>query len=251
LRREEFAFLYQLEETFWWFAGMRQITDAVLAHQLKQPSVLQILDAGCGAGFNIVHYSSIGPHQVFALDLSPDAIAYVHKRGIRKVSQASLNEIPYASGTFDLVLSFDVICQGEHPPVEGGLREMQRVLRPGGHLFVRVPAYTWMRSSHDVEVDTRRRFTRKELAEKISQAGFRVEWISYANCFLFPAVVIRRLLKAVGIGEGSDVRPLPGALNWINALFLRCLALEAALFRRGVTLPFGLSIVCRARKSGG
>ena len=230
---------------------MREITDAVLEHQLKNRSSLQILDAGCGTGFNIAHYSRLGPHRVFGLDLSNDAIGFVSKRGIRRICQASVNEIPYASATFDLVLSFDVLCQGERPPVEGGLREMQRVLRPGGYIFVRVPAYSWMRSSHDLEVDTRRRFTRPELAQKISEAGFQVDWISYANCFLFPAVVVRRLLlKTIGIGEGSDVRPLPAALGWINPLFLRILKLEATLFKHRFPLPFGLSIVCRARKIG-
>jgi SAM-dependent methyltransferase len=248
LRPEELDFLYRLEETFWWFAGMRQITDAVLADSLKTGSERRILDAGCGAGYNLAYYSSLGSHQVFGLDLSPDAIAFVRKRGIQKVCQANVEEIPYASSSFDLVVSFDVLCQGQRPPVEAGLREMQRVLRSGGHLFVRVPAYSWMRSSHDVEVDTNRRFIRSELAGEVSKAGLIVEWISYANCFLFPAVVVRRLLKSVGIGTGSDVRPLPGAIGWIDPVFRRALKLEADLFRRRITLPFGLSLVCRARK---
>jgi SAM-dependent methyltransferase len=248
LRSEEFDFLYQLEETFWWFAGMRHITDAILVDELKSSSQLRILDAGCGAGFNIAHYSSLDSHHVFGLDLSAYAIQTVRKRGIQRVCQASVTEIPYATASFDLVLSFDVICQGEHPPVEWGLREMLRILRPGGHLFIRVPAYTWMRSSHDVEVDTNRRFTRSELSREVAKAGLAVEWISYANCFLFPAVVVRRLLKGIGIGEGSDVRPLTGALGWVNSVFRTVLESEAVLFRRRIPLPFGLSIVCLARK---
>jgi SAM-dependent methyltransferase len=249
LRPEEFDYLYQLEETFWWFAGMRQITDAVLTRQLDNSREIRILDAGCGGGFNIVHYSASGSHQVFGLDGSADAIASLRRRGIARVCQADVTWTPYASGAFDVVLSFDVICQGQEPPVEGGLLEMQRVLRPGGYLFVRVPAYTWMRSSHDVEVDTTRRFTRPELARKIAEAGLQVEFISYANCFLFPVVVARRLLKGIGVGKGSDVRPLPTALGWINPVFLQILRFEAALFRRNIPLPFGLSIVCLAQKT--
>src|ERR1700733_10463800 len=164
MRPEEYAFLYRLEENFWWFAGMRQLTDTIAARILKSGTRLRILDAGCGAGFNLAHYSSQRSNEVFGLDLSSDAIDCVLKRGFRKVCQASVNEIPFASATFDLVFSFDVICQGAEPPVDGGLREMQRVLRPGGHLFVRVPAFRWMRSSHDLAVDTNRRFTVPELA---------------------------------------------------------------------------------------
>src|SRR5438552_1015904 len=136
---------------------MRRITETVLERQLKNGSVLRILDAGCGTGYNIRHFSALGPHRVFGLDISAEAIKGVRNRGIEQVCQASVCEIPYPSSSFDIVLSFDVLCQGLQPPVEGGLREMQRVLRPGGHLFIRVPAYTWMRSSHDIEVDTHRR----------------------------------------------------------------------------------------------
>src|SRR5207253_105554 len=142
-----------------------------------------------------------------------DAIAWVRKRGFSRICQAAVTEIPFASSTFDVVTSFDVICQGASPSVEGALREMHRVLRPGGFLFVRVPAFRWMRSSHDIEVDTNKRFTRPQLIRLLTDAGFQVDWISYANCFLFPVVIVRRLLKLAGIGEGSDVRPLPRPLN--------------------------------------
>ena len=205
-----------------------------------------MLDAGCGTGFNVKYYSRLG--NGFGLDLSDAAMTSARKRGLQQVCQADVTRIPFAAETFDLVLSFDVICQGKSPPVENGLLEMHRVLRPNGHLFVRVPAYTWMRSSHDVEVDTTRRFTRPELAHLVALAGFHVEFISYANCFLFPVVVLRRILKRIGIGQGSDVRPLPGALGWVNPVFLNILKAEAALLRTGITLPFGLSIVCRARR---
>jgi SAM-dependent methyltransferase len=245
MRPEEYAFLYQLEETFWWFSGMRRITDTIVARAVKKGSRLRILDAGCGAGFNLAHYSAQTANEVFGLDISSDAVTCVLRRGIRKVCQASVNEIPFASETFDLVYSFDVICQGAEPPVEGGLREMARVLRPGGHLFVRVPAFPWMRSSHDIAVDTNRRFTVMELTGLVQDAGLEVKWISYANCFLFPAVVLRRALKSIGIGKGSDVRPLPRP---INLLFRRILETEAGVFRMGFSLPFGLSVLCLARK---
>src|SRR6516162_1718621 len=117
---------------------MREITDAVLSRSLpKNGTSLRVLDAGCGTGFNVLYYSRLG--RAFGLDLSAAAMTSVRKRGLQTVCQADVTQIPYASETFDAVLSFDVICQGQNPPVEGGLREMRRVLRPGGHLFVRVP----------------------------------------------------------------------------------------------------------------
>jgi len=248
MRLEEYEYMYQLEEQFWWYVGMRQITDAVVLRQLKDGSGRRILDAGCGTGFNLKHFSSIGVHDVFGLDLSEAAVDGVRRRGFHKVCQASITDIPYVSESFDLVLSFDVLCQTALPSVNAALREVHRVLRPGGFFFVRVPAFQWMRSSHDEAVESNRRFTCPEMATEIRKAGLEPEWSSYANCFLFPAVIARRVLKSVGIGKGSDVRPLPTGLGWIDSMFRGILGAEAAIFRNGGKLPFGLSVICLARK---
>ncbi len=247
MQHEEYEFMYRLEEKFWWYVAMRRITDTIVQPQLRSNG-LAILDAGCGTGINLAHFAAHGAHRVFGLDVSPAAIDFVRKRGFRTVSQASIAEMPYAADTFDLALSFDVLCQVPAPLVRAGLREIHRVLRPGGSVFVRVPAFEWMRSSHDDAVQSVHRFTRSEVTGEMKNAGLDVEWISYANCFLFPAVMIRRMLKAVGIGSGSDVRPLPGAIGWIDPIFRRILESEARVFRSGIHFPFGLSVICLARK---
>jgi len=247
MRAEEFDFLFRLEEQFWWFVGMRQITDAALRNQLNA-QVLRILDAGCGTGYNLSHFSSNGRHDVFGLDLSADAIDWVRKRGFQKVCQASVAEIPFASDSFDLVCSFDVLCQIPNPLVESSLREIHRVLKPGGSVFIRVPAIRWMHSSHDEAVGSFQRFSMPQITSEIAKAGLKVQWSSYANCFLFPVAVVRRALKSVGIAKGSDVRPLPIALRWMDPVFRGALQVEAAVFRRGGRLPIGLSAICLAEK---
>jgi SAM-dependent methyltransferase len=168
---------------------------------------------------------------------------------LHKIAQASVTEIPYQSSTFDLVFSFDVLQQLPRDRNESGIREMHRVLRPGGHLFVRVAAFEWLRSSHDEALHTLHRFTRQELAEKLHRAGFDLECSTYANGLLFPVILIRRFLKHAGIGKGTDVRPLPRGLGWLDSIFRGVLAKEAAWFKAGRRLPFGLSIICYARKT--
>jgi SAM-dependent methyltransferase len=246
MREKDFEYLYNLEERFWWFVAMRTITDTIVGGELEGRS-LRILDAGCGTGYNIAHYQKAG-HSVFALDIAPEAIAGVRQRGFRNVCQASVVEVPYISSTFDFVFSFDVLSQ---VPVQSGdeaIREMYRVLKPGGLLYARVPAFEWLRSSHDEDLHTMHRYACPELRSKLQEAGFDVRLATYANTFLFPVVLLRRFLKRLGIGQGSDVKPLPMALAWLDPVFRGILGAEARVLGSGGRLPFGLSVICYARK---
>jgi SAM-dependent methyltransferase len=249
MRAEDFEFLYKLEEKFWWFAAMRQITDTIVAADLQR-SPLNILDAGCGTGFNLGHYASRDSRSVYGLDIERSAIEWVRKRGFYRIAQASVTEIPFRSSVFDLVFSFDVLQQLPKDLNEDAIREMHRVLKPGGVLFVRAAAFEWMRSSHDEELDSPHRFTRRELAEKLIRCGFKVELQSYANTMLLPVAMLRRGLKGVGLGRGTDVRPLPRGFGWLDRVFRAVLESEARWFKSGRTLPFGLSVICYARKMG-
>jgi SAM-dependent methyltransferase len=247
MHEQDFELLYELEETYWWFVAMRRITDTIAARQLDQ-SNLRMLDAGCGTGFNLGYYEAGGLRQLYGLDIADAALRHVRARGFRRIAQASITEIPFKSGIFDLVFSLEVVTQTPPAMHDEALREMQRVLKPGGHLFIRVPAFMWLWSSHDEELQVRYRYRRDELAQKLVDAGFVVEWASYANGFLFPVILLRRFLKHVGIGGGTDVKPLPRGLGWLDGIFQTVLAREATWFKSGHHLPFGLSLICYARK---
>src|SRR5687767_9200791 len=139
MQAEDYASLYDLEETFWWFPGMRGITAALLDPICPPGRDLCVLDAGCGTGLNLdwlERYAGAGT--VFGLDFAEDALAFCRARGVRNLVQASVTALPFADSSFDLVTSFDVLVQlpGEGSDAQAA-REMYRVLRPGGIAFVR------------------------------------------------------------------------------------------------------------------
>jgi SAM-dependent methyltransferase len=256
LQSEDYAYLYELEESFWWFAGMRRVTAAVLDPVCPPGRARDILDAGCGTGGMLTWLERYaGGGHVAGIDFSPDALAFCRERGLRDVAQASVTALPFADSTFDLVTSFDVLVQlpGEGSD-ETAMREMFRVLRPGGVAFVRGAAYAWMRSGHDEALGTQRRYSLGRLSAGMERAGFRVRRATYANSLLLPAAVLRRLvLKRLGLADsGSDVKPLPPGLAWLNRALTSALDAEARLLKLpGAKLPAGLSAVCVAEKPGG
>jgi SAM-dependent methyltransferase len=251
LRAQDYADLYALEESLWWFVGMREVTRAVLDPACPRGPRRDILDAGCGTGGMLTWLERYaGGGRVAGIDLSPDALDFCRGRGLRDVAQASVTALPFAAETFDLVTSFDVLVQ---LPGEGSdelaMREMFRVLRPGGVAFVRAAAYEWMRSGHDEALNTQRRYTLTRLAGRMTRAGFLVRRATYANSLLLPAAVVRRLvLKRLGLADpGSDVKP-PGS-DRLNRALASALKAEAALLKNpSAKLPAGLSAVCVAEK---
>ena len=85
----------------------------------------------------------------------------------------------------------------------------------------------------------------------MTRAGFRARRATYANTLLFPVAAFRRLvLKRVGLADsGSDVKPLPPSLAWLNRALTEALYAEARLLKRPhAKLPAGLSTVCVAEK---
>lgn len=254
MRKQDYTDLYSTEESFWWFVGMREITASLLDDFCPNKN-LTILDAGCGTGFNLEwlrRYTNA--ENIFGLDYSADAIYFCQKRNLKNLVQGSATALPFADESFDLITSFDVLVQlfGAAGDLDA-IGEMHRVVKPDGLIFVRAAAYGWMRSGHDIAVNSQRRYTLSELKSKIEKAGFRILRSTYANTLLFPAAVIRRhLMKPLGIGEtGSDVKPLPPNFEWLNKFFTKNLLAEARwLENPGRSLPFGLSAICVGQKSG-
>jgi SAM-dependent methyltransferase len=248
---KDYEYLYQLEETFWWFVGMRQVTAAVLDPFCPPGRNRKILDAGCGTGSNLVwlqRYAGDGP--ISGLDLSPDALQFCRARGQRLLTQASVSMLPLETDYFDLVTSFDVLAQLSGADGESAAAEMFRVLRPGGFAFVRTAAYEWMRSGHDKALSSQRRYSLRELVELLTSVGFSVLLATYANSLLLPVAVLRRLvLKRVGLADpGSDVKPLDSKLRWLNGTLCSALSVEAKWLRTSRRLPTGLSAICVAQK---
>jgi SAM-dependent methyltransferase len=241
---EEYEVMYQVEDHHWWYLGMEQITCRVLERYLpRDQSALKILDAGCGTGAVMKYLCQYG--EVTGFDFSAEALRFSQKRAHTRLVQASVLGTPFASALFDLIVSFDVICEmGVND--EQALLEFRRILRPGGLVMLRLPAYKWMHGKHDIATHISHRYTRGEIGAKLKRSGFTPVRLSYANMFLFPVAVAKRLSERLFSPHqtGSDLTLDPGPLNGV----LRSILSAEAPLVSAVGLPFGLTVVALARK---
>ena len=87
-----------------------------------------VLEVGCGTGLILARTAGFARRAV-GIDLSAGMLARARQRGL-EVMQASATELPLATGSIDVAYSFKVLAH--IPDVRGALREMARVVRPGG-----------------------------------------------------------------------------------------------------------------------
>ncbi len=98
----------------------------------------RVLDAGTGPGRLPVEIAAALPHlRVDGVDLSPQMIEHARQRpGAATVTftAADVADLPFPDATFDLIVSS--ISQHHWAVPEQGVRELRRVLRPGGQLWI-------------------------------------------------------------------------------------------------------------------
>ena len=243
MKLSEYETMFRVEDGLWWYAGMRAITRAVVERYFTRGGRLRILDAGCGTGANATCLTDYGA--VTGIDLMPLALRLARRRGHTRLSTASVKALPFASASFDLVTSLDVLPMLPREIETAALAEMARLLAPGGRVVVRAAAYDWLRGAHDRLWDVQHRYAPMELRAKIERAGLCVEHLSFANMWLFPLAALKRLSEPLFPRQAeSDLAHNPGALNGALSALLGSEARWVARHR----LPFGLSLVVVARK---
>ncbi len=244
---EELANIYQAEAQFWWYQGMRAIRQ-VLVDSLPRAGIRRGLDAGCGTGLEALEIERRYGWRMFGVDLAPLAIGFCRKRNFERSGVASVAELPFADDCFDLITSFDVLSH--LPPGEDAraLAELVRVLRPGGWLLLRVPAFEALRSRHSEWIAERHRYRAREFRRTLAALHCPLVRATYANAFLSPAAFFKFRVWETLRRETprSGIEKAPPA--WLNRLLLSILNLEAGLIRRGFNFAFGQSLLVLARK---
>ena len=217
------------EERHPWFVARRELFASFAG---PDPST-RILDIGCGTGIFLAQLRALGFENLAGVETSVNLRAKSRDKTI-EISSG----LP--RGPYEEIFMLDVL---EH--IEDDRRQLADVLgllEVGGSLYLSVPAHPFLWSHHDDINRHKRRYTKKDLAEKLLTAGFELRRLSFWNMASFPAVYVSRLL---GLGNNSSDLDLGGpiALKLYGAI----LRLENRLLKR-IRLPIGVSLIAVAQK---
>lgn len=207
-----------------------------------------MLDCGCGTGANLEMLSAYGSVQGF--DLTLKGLELAKEMGRRPLVRASIGAIPFQDQTFDLVTCFDVLYALPDSVERSAVREMQRILKPGGHALINVAALELLRGAHSALSDERRRYTTHSLRALLEGAGFEVLRVSFVFASVFPLTLAVRLVqRALGGGNAAasefDITVPAAPINGVLTALVRM----EALALRVANMPIGSSVLCLARKS--
>lgn len=249
---EYYQRMRDLERDSWWNAAMRDVA-AQLLSTVTLPARGTLLDVGCGSGQTMSWFRDA--HQewrTLGLDVAREGLVAAKRIGGEEVFGASALDLPMPQGSVDAVITLDVL---QHLPLGGGdeqaLREMHRVLRPGGLLFIRTNAQSWPPTDDDPGYNFHKYGT-GELRAKLTRNGFRVRRIGRVNALLGLAEIPREFrAKRVG-GEGyvGLLANVPKRnLAWhAKRGWLR---VEGRAVAAGLSLPLGRTLVALAEAVAG
>jgi trans-aconitate methyltransferase len=235
--------MIEFEDSHFWFVAREQICLDLIDGIMKE-SVKRILDYGCGTGkIAYLLQQRYQDKEIFGADVSDAALDYCRKRGLTNIFDLKNEKLP--QNTFDLIICFEVL---EHIEDEMEfLAQVKELLRTGGMIFMTVPAYDFLWSGEDYVSNHVRRYTRKQIKQKIGQAGFRTSKVSYFNTFLFLPIVLVLLAKRIFLPQSmyeSDFKEVPRFLNMVLAKIFA----SEKWFLKHVSFPFGASLLVIAQK---
>src|SRR5262249_45284696 len=182
----------EAEATHWWFVGRRRLFAREIG-KTGLPRSSRVLDIGTSTGANLRLLRDLDFHAAEGLDFSPEAIRYCRDKGLGPVRQGDVCAMPFADESFDLLLATDII---EHVDDDlAALREIARVLRPGGKVLITVPAFPMLWGLQDRIGQHKRRYRMRQLVDRVTRAGLAVDARYHFNFLLFlPIWLGRRLI---------------------------------------------------------
>ena len=249
---EALRILSDLERNNFWYKSRNEVLKKCFRRFLGgKPS--DVLEVGCGNGTVLRALSELKNLNLTGADIYLSGVKFAKSQvPLVDFVQIDAENIPFEN-KFDAIGCFDVL---EH--IENDIKvlaQLHKALKNRSHLFITVPQYPWLWSEIDDVDRHKRRYTRSELREKVTKAGFKIEQV---NCFafaVFPLTLLCRFFRKTKkqssqVNSDSVRYPEIDISPWTNRLLRGAMYVDEMLYDLHLTLPFGSSLVLVATKEG-
>jgi SAM-dependent methyltransferase len=245
---ESYEVCFEVEESSFWF---RHRNRCILELVKRFPPGGPLFDIGGGNGYVSSVLQSAGYETVL---VEPGAAAARNakiKRGLPDVVCAPFEEAGFHDESLPDAGLFDVL---EHIRDDSEfLSNLHTLLRPGGRLYVTVPAYGFLWSDEDTRAGHYRRYTLPTLSRALSGSGFQIEYATYFFSWLMlPIFLFRTIPGRLGLCGNKSVREAAKdhikTQNMTGRLIGGLLGGELGRLRKGKSLPFGTSCLVVAKR---
>ncbi len=229
-----------------WYRARLSLIENLLAQVLNKNSKATILDIGCGTGTELRVLEKYG--KVVALDKNSKSLKIANKV-CSQILQVDIEKESLGSREYDVICCFDVL---EHLDNDSqALANIYKSLKKGGYLLFSVPAYQFLFSSHDYALGHVRRYSKKDIEEKIKLLNFSIYRLSYWNSLLFPVILTLRIVKKFYFKIKKKHKHQTETFKlrtFFDNLLFNVLNFESNLTQSKLKLPFGLTIYGIVRK---
>jgi SAM-dependent methyltransferase len=247
--------LFAAEDRHFWFKVRNKVI-AALTRQLIaefQPGY-RFLEIGCGNGNVLQELEQVCEGgTVIGIDLFSEGLRFARRRVSSPLIQADIYSTPFKV-PFEMIGLFDVL---EHLPDDiDVLKQVRTMLPNNGALLITVPAYKSLWSYADHHANHKRRYSRLDLEQKLLEAGFKVEYVTYYMMSIVPLVWLGRMLANRALKRSQNPAELERRMfqnelkirPGMNQFLFQAISQELHFIERRRQLPFGTSLIALARR---
>lgn len=226
---------YQVEDKSFWFVHRNKCILALVGQFLAKGD--SFLDVGAGNGFVARAVQDAG-YTCAVLEPSLAGCINAKQRGLKYVVNGESNTVDIPEKSFDAIGIFDVL---EHiDDRQTFLENLRKLLKPGGKLFVTVPAYQKLWSYEDVHAGHFLRYTRGILDTELQMAGFRERFSSYLFSWLvLPVALLRSVPYKLGKRQAGEVKQDHSEAKAMQ----KALSFEIEKLKNKKSVAFGTSVI--------
>ena len=232
---------FKMEREHWWFRVREGIILDQFRSMIYKAEPLNILNVGAATGRSSEMLESFG--QIQSIEYDQPSYQFCRDVLKMKIDQGSITELPYPDNAYDCVCAFDVVEHVEDH--QTAISELFRVCKPGGKIFITVPAFMSLWSNHDVVNHHFRRYRKQQMLDLFSANGGRLLRTTYFNFFLFmPIFMVRSVQRIFSRKKQEELKPDNDMIEsgLINAIFQSIFSFERSLLKK-MNFPFGVSMM--------